>query len=260
MLIEFIGLPGSGKSTIHHALLKEIEPLDNHYLSSEEAFYRIACEHIDRPLRYPVKMLPKSKALAFLLRLSTRSLMQYEAQNRYLAVHGHSLKAYFESSIYQDMSINDRSIVIGHFLQSASIHECIDSFLDKSLSVISDEGLLQKTFMFVDHSDRANDANALQQYLQHIPLPKTVIFVKADLALCKERMINRPRGLTDRLKHASDDAITQFLNNSEAHLNTVKDWLQKNTSATMIEIDSEQSIKHSVEKIVSSILVEQKSL
>ncbi len=94
MRVEFIGLPGVGKSTLRQDLLNHLQREDKkRYLSIEEAFLQISRLHIDNIYRRPLNYLPHYLALRLSNKLMNRSLMQFEAQNRFLADKGKALGA-----------------------------------------------------------------------------------------------------------------------------------------------------------------------
>ena len=255
MNIEFIGAPGAGKSTICTAVVERLRAIDDKkYFSASDAFRLVSMQKMDGLYRYPLRWLPKQMSAKLSRYLGNRSLMQYEAQNRYLASFGSSLQSYLSSPFYQKMSIDDRCSVIGHFMESASTRECISAFFPKHQTVIFDESLLQKTFMFVDHGSDESDTSSLHRYLEGIPESDLAIFVDAEVNTCQQRMLERPRGLPERLKRADSEAITQFIGKSRQHVSAVKSWMQKNSRAQIIEIMSDQSVGSSADKICTEIL------
>lgn len=125
MLVEFIGLPGSGKTTLRRDLLSRLSKIDNKkYLPIEEAFLQASRIHMDRVFRYPLKYLPRPMALKFAKKIRNRSLRQFDAQNRFISGNGKALEAFLSSTTYDNMSLNDRKIVIGSFLEMGSLWEC----------------------------------------------------------------------------------------------------------------------------------------
>lgn len=255
MYIEFIGAPGAGKSTICAAVVERLCAIDDKkYLNASEAFRMVSTQHMDSLYRYPLRCLPKHLSAKLSRYLGNRSLMQYEAQNRYLASFGPSLQAYLSSPCYEKMSNDDRCSVIGHFMEAASTRECISAFLPKHHTVIFDESLLQKTFMFVDHASDVSETSFLHRYLEGIPQSDLAIFVDAEVNTCQQRMLERPRGLTGRLKRADSEAIVQFIGKSRQHVSVVKRWMQQNSGAKIIEITSDQSVALSADKICAEIL------
>lgn len=241
MNVEFIGLPGAGKTTFRRALLDVLHSQANQrYLSVEDAFLQIARRHIDGLYRLPLRILPAAPARALSSRLINRNLMQFEAQNRFLAHYGDSLAAFLASPAFAAMTTDNRSLMIESFLETAALLECVAHYLPKKQVVLFEEGLLQKSFMFVDHqTDTGIDPACVYRYLESIPLPDLVIYVQAGRDTCYQRMIDRPDGLTRRLRSATEQQIDHFLQQLEVHLNMVVKWFSKQMNDRLIAIDSE---------------------
>lgn len=261
MHIEFIGLPGAGKTTLRRKLLSSLHrDGDVRCISSEEAFLQVSKENIDRILRYPLKFLPHSAALAFAKKLANRSIMQFEAQNQFLANHGAAPDAFLSSDTYGHMSNLDRQRVIGSFLSMASLWQCTNVLSMKEKVIFFEEGLVQKSFMFVDHSQSGtNEKDKILCYLENIPRSDLVIYVSASMQTSWDRMQSRPDGLTDRLKHADDETIRYFLEVSLAHLDIVTEWLTDNRRENFVVMNSENrnasefdAIKDKVKQLRSS--------
>jgi len=108
--------------------------------------------------------------------------------------------------------------------------------------------------MFVDHlKNPIKDKNNLYRYLSNIPLPDLVIYVKADLLTCQKRMMQRPDGLTDRLKKADSDVVRNFLVISQNHLDSVNEWLTSTCSKKLVEVDNENGYEDCIDDLIEKI-------
>ena len=122
MHVEFIGLPGAGKTTIRKTLLDRLsESGDERFVSAEEAFYRACRRHLDRPLRFPSYLMPGPLARRYLEKLVDRSLMQFDAQNEFLAAYGRALVPFLASEVCARMSIPDKKRVLSSFLTTGAM-------------------------------------------------------------------------------------------------------------------------------------------
>lgn len=243
--IEFLGLPGVGKTTVRRKLVHRLQCTDKQrYLTIEEAVLFVSKLRIDNLYRLILKGLPHSIALKFFHKLINRSLMQFDAQNRFLAEWGKSFQTFLSSIEFSNLSIEDRRIVISGFLQNGALFECINGELPEGTVVFFEEGFVQKSFMFITWLTKQGiDRSNLFIYLDHIPLPDLVIYIKSDLHTCYERMISRPQGLTGRLMSAKKGDILNFLEISNDHLKNVVCWLQKNKNVNFLEINNNQKIE-----------------
>jgi len=253
--IEFIGLPGAGKTTLRKRLLSSLQQDgDSRCISSEDAFLETSKDSIDWILRYPLRYLPHSIALSFSRKLTNRSRMQFEAQNQFIAGHGAALNAFLASVTCLRMSNLDRQRVIGSFLSMGALWQCTSTASTKNKVVFFEEGLVQKSFMFVDHSQReTNDKDKILRYLENIPHADLVIHVSASIQTSWSRMLSRPDGLTDRLKHADDDTIGCFLRASRAHLDVVTEWLTENRREHFVILNVENDIASEFDAIKDKV-------
>lgn len=241
MNIEFIGVPGSGKSFLRKALLFSLHKEQHRVsLSFEQAFYAVAKKEIDIAYRVFLKALPKNIGMKLSQKIINRSLMQFQAQGRFLAKSGGALEAFLASPQYVSMSIEDRETVISTFLQVGSMHECIAGRFTEQTRIVVDEGFVQKSFMFVSpNSDFESGRPFVYSYLKHIPLPDIIFRVKTDNNICYKRLMSRTQGLTERLiRLKTPERIHDFLQTSEMHLEDITAWLKKGTSINIIEIEN----------------------
>ncbi len=244
--VEFIGLPGAGKTTIQKKLVQHLQLVDkDKYLGIEDAFILVSKVNIDKFYRLILKSLPDVIALKLSIRLINRSLMQFEAQSRFLAKWGKSFETFLSSKEYSSLSIDERKIVISGFFQTGALFECINGQLPEKTVVFFEEGFLQKSFMFISRqTNKYADKAKLYIYLDHIPLPDLIIYLKSDLETCFERMVARPQGVTDRLQSADKNVILNFLEISHAHLENVASWIQKNKNIVIFEINNDQKLEN----------------
>lgn len=255
MHIEFIGLPGAGKTTLRNRLLCSLhQDGETRCISLAEAFLEVSKDSIDRILRFPLRLLPRFLALKFAKELMNRSRAQFEAQNQFIATHGTALNAFLTSDTYRQMSDIDKQRVIGNFLSMGALWQFTNTQSLEEKIIFFEEGLVQKSFMFVDHSQGdTNDRDNILRYLENIPQADLVIYVSASIKTSWERMRSRPDGLTDRLKHADEKTINSFLNASQAHLDIIAEWLTKYRQDQFVILNCENNIASEFDVIKDKI-------
>jgi len=254
--VEFLGLPGVGKTTIRKSLVRHLQAIDKKkYLSIEEAFIQISKSKIDKIYRVLLNSVPASIAIILYEKLMNRSIMQFDAQNAFLAKHGKALASYFASDEFNSMSIIDKTTVISAFMQAGALNEIINWSIDSESIIFFEEGLIQKSFMFVSkESDASKDSTKLQVYLENIPFPDILVYLKADPDICRERMLTRPAGVTDRLKKSDNEEIKIFLKNTEIHIDNVLNWLRSNHMIQLIEVSNNKDIDTLVRELGIEII------
>jgi hypothetical protein len=240
VIVEFIGLPGSGKSTLMSQLFDELpSSREVRYLPEEAALLMAARRKIDRIFRMPLKLLPHGLAMQVCPKVWWRSQQRSQSQVRFLAKHGAALGAFTSSGIHDAMSTVDRFRVIESFLETGAVREFLDETQLADQIVLFGEGLVQKSFMFVDHSDVVVDSADVARYLEKIPLPDLVIHLRVSASVSFERMMGRASGLTQRLKSTDAATIRRFLDKAAHHLELLSGWFAKNQPDRMLTIDNE---------------------
>jgi adenylate kinase family enzyme len=242
MIVEFIGLPGSGKTTLRRQFLADLSPAQEaRYLSEETALLVVARRRIDRVFRIPLKLLPHGLAMRFCPKVWWRSMQRSESLVRFLVKHGAALGAFTSSGVHDAMSEVDRFRVIESFLETGAVREFLDDPQMADRVVLFGEGLVQKSLMFVDHSDVIGETAEAARYLENIPLPDLVIHVRVSTDVSIERMTGRSDGLTQRLKKADSATIRRFVGKASHHLELLSGWFAKNHPDRMLTIDNHQS-------------------
>jgi hypothetical protein len=220
----------------------------------EEAFLYTSRSSMEKPYRLALKILPDPVAMKLCERLVNRSYMQFESQNRFLAKWGKSLETFLHSEAFKSMPLNDRKIVVEGFLETAGLYQCIEDGLQREEVVFFEEGLIQKSFMFLPGSnEKGVDQASAIRYLENIPMPGAIVCVKVDTGLCYDRMQGRRKGLIGRLKGWEMGAIFAFLERAEAFLAVVASWLSQKSTVHLIEVCNNNELTEVVEKIAGQL-------
>lgn len=243
--IEFIGVPGSGKTTISKKLIARLKKVDKkQFLSVEEAFLEVSRKKIEKVYRVILNILPRRLALNISNKLLNRNLLQFDTQNKFLAEWGKSFEVFLKSSAFDKMPINDREIVISSFMEIGSLYECISNgCLPGETVVFLEEGFIQKSFMFISPlNNEEAEKTSLFRYLNNIPLPDLILYVNSNLTSCYKRMLARPTGFTNRLRKLEKNEIMDFLKVSDNHFQYVVRCLKKNRAINVFEINNDQEL------------------
>lgn len=261
--VELLGIPGTGKTTIRNNLVAELQHAVSRdgYLTSEEAFLLVGKKKIDIFYRIFLNILPKNVALKLTEKILNRSLLQFFSQNRFIADYPQTLKTYFYSQAYLDLSSDDRFGIVNSFFENASVYKVLEDNFDKISMVFFDEGFLQKISLFssIKKNDSTNFADCLR-YLQSIPLPNILIFLKHDISSCYNRMLERSKGLPDRLKRKRKSLIYENLVTSEAFFQKVFKWLSENTKIMIITVEDNLSLSDTTAQLQIKIVKAQDML
>lgn len=255
LVVEFIGLPGSGKTTLRQKFMAGLAPAQAaRYLTEEAALMVVARRNIDAVFRAPLKLLPPGLSRRFLWTAWWRSSQRWTCTNRFLARHGAALGAFTLSPVYHAMSTLDRFRVIESFLETGAIHEFLDDSVLARHVVLFGEGLVQKSFMFVDRSETAGRETDVVRYLGGIPLPDLLINVRVSAEQAFGRMAGRASGLTQRLKSSDKETVQRFLGKAARHLDLLSGWFAANYPARMLTIENHCGIESAVDVMRERLL------
>lgn len=253
-IVEFTGLPGSGKTSIRRDLVARLRILDKEaYLTSEEAFYRVARTRGDRHFRALLNLLPPPLARRAAEGISGRTRMQSRAQGRFFARHRLALKAVLDSPSFLTMPEVDCAEVVEAFLQTGSLVTLFRDALPGGVRVFFDEGLVQKSLMLVNPHQPSPQESFVKAYLDAIPLPSILVRVATAPDTCRRRMKGRPKGLTQRLRRVPEGDRDAFLERIYEHLEIVAGHLRGRPEVAVIDADSTAPLGQVVSELAAKI-------
>ena len=162
-----------------------------------------------------------------------------------MALWGKSFEHFLASEIYENMTSVERTRVIAAFLEIGAIFECIKQTLSIHKVVLFDECFIQKALMFISTEINYIDQQSVIRYLDHIPLPNLIIYVKANPKICVKRMYNRPSGLTNRLMNKNKHDIFIFLNSANELFTSIISYIKRKHLCKILEVEN----SHDIDKI-----------
>ena len=156
MIVEFVGLMGAGKTTLHRRAVQRLEVLGRSFWTSgtiDEACSR----------RIP---LARARRLAFRARASWASRRLFSITLRQLLKSGRP---------YRDSLKGLR-----WFLTDLGNHRTARSAMPDNHIVLFDEGLVQRVFNIFIHGRGDIDVAGLKDYVRALPLPDVLVYLVVD--------------------------------------------------------------------------------
>ncbi|MSM38719.1 MAG: hypothetical protein GJT30_03735 [Geobacter sp.] len=247
--IEFVGIPGVGKSTLSQGVVKYIYGKSrNSILTSEKALFYAAKENCDISLRRILRILPQAIGYRLFNTVGGRTYWQQEYILDFILENHCLLKTILDSSIKNILSYAEQKAVINAFLHAGGLQLCLEKSSRLDDWILFDEGILQKSMMFVSPNGLVNKEE-LVQYLSLLTLPDVVVCLHIDSDKCLQRMNGRTKGYTSRLKNQSKEQVDAFLNYSLDHWEFVTSWLMKNTNKHILVVNTDQEQSYLISKL-----------
>ena len=256
--IEFMGLPGAGKSVIKDSLLHRAKKRGLRIYCMEEAllysYEKLNCSPL---LTNLFKIFPKFIARRIITPVFRRSKCKFQTQSRFLIEQGEVLRLFMNSKNFGDKSSREKELVVSWFLEVASIYQMVNEQVKVGTPVILDEGFMQismSLFLSPSNMKRDYDNKDVVDYLDRIPIPDLLVYVETDISECIKRMESRPRGLTQRLRMAEHGRKEMFLSLCQKHFDEIAKWMEINNRA-IIRIDNNVLLENTVQRLLEELFI-----
>ena len=241
-IIEILGPPGVGKSTLYNMLCKSWQP-DQPWIY-QDALLAAPIPSISNftkwiEFKYRVwtkKKRAKSVPVDFGLRfINTHSqfadLCWCFLNNKSSPINGHL-----------DQRYRSAYFLFADFCRYQAINEKMDGRY-----CVIDEGFLQKSFLVKDQVSEF--PKQLEDYLSLAPLPHAIIYIEAtDKLIIKERLRIRDKVIASHLGK-SDDELLEDINNWKITLDLIANRLTKQNSL-VFRVDGTKKLEDNVQSIL----------
>ena len=190
-IIEFIGPPGIGKTTLHNALCRQWTSKCNwvfpEYLfsgwSSRTSFKFWANYHLRKFLSKPVKSVPVEYGLKYIENNRPLAEFLWNHISGKAAYDAHEIGKRFRSAYF----------LFNNFSKYQAIW---DAQYNKPCLI--DEGLLEKSFLILE--DEQAIVDLIEEYLPLIPLPHAVVYLNTpDTGAIVDRLMHRPKVIASHM-------------------------------------------------------------
>lgn len=185
--IDWVGLPGSGKSTLRRSTLRwadEITPT----LSTNEVVTLYLGRHSSDPVwRKMGRVIPSSLVSRFAQPAFVRSTDHFTGIRDFMQRHPDLIEVVLASTRRRSAFEPQADKILGWWLHLAAIHS-VAHRLPGDPFVLFDEGFTNRAISLFGYRFGDADEQDLARYLHAIPRPSAVVHMATPVETCVERM------------------------------------------------------------------------
>jgi hypothetical protein len=205
MIVEFIGAPGAGKTSLLPVVVE--------FLAAREFTARTAVEAA-RP--FTARAFPGS-ALAQLAPIRWQGPILWQMfylqskvnRLRFLGRHGHFVWSVWRFQRTRPIGRADRHHVWHWFYHHTGVYEFLRRRLRPDEALLFDEGFIHRVVQLFASENETADPEAVRGYVDQLPRPDLLIYPRATLDVCARRVY--ARGLWDRFQNKMPAETARFL-------------------------------------------------
>ncbi|HEY8897722.1 MAG TPA: hypothetical protein VIM79_23010 [Niastella sp.] len=246
-VIEIIGPPGVGKSTIYQSLCRQWDT-NAHWVYPEVLLTgKPPLTHFRKWMAYRMRILLHKK-----LKKSIPVDYGLRFDENHQALANFCWKHLSETGFYEEKDANKRFRSAYFLFSSFCLYQAINEKATADPCII-EEGLLQKSFFIKDNEvNNQQSLNLLNQYLQLVPLPYAIIYIDTpDTNEVVKRLRGRGKVIASHLGK-DDDALRRDIDNWRYIQDNIIQKMQQ-SGVGIMRINSMQPVKENVAQILKMV-------
>jgi len=231
MIVEFIGTPGAGKTTLVPAVIDYLQEQG----ISARTVVEAARPYAQRTLVGAAvsRLAPPSLQRPVLWQIFYHQSLLYRI--KFFAKHARLIRQVSDFQKRRPISAEDRQHVLRWFFHLIGSYEFLKAHVRPDEALVLDEGFIHRVVqMFASDVEEPDPAQILA-YVNRLPRPDLVIFPRAPWEVCERRIYQR--GLWERFRHKSQAEVSRYVANSHRIVNLTVDTI-KSQRWTVIEVDN----------------------
>lgn len=232
MIVEFTGLPGSGKSTLSMAVQEVL--LSRGY----EVLTRFECKQ-------RVGLTDQHSGGSRLRAIHNKILVTLKS----VMVNIRIFSVIPWGQIIMGNSVRNQIVILGAFIKNLVERESINCLAKNNTIVLMDEGLFHRAYSLFVPTRKSFDLAKVINYGRTIRLPQLLVYLRPSILVALHRM--QDRGIPIRMRRLKTSEIISMLVRGEAILDTLIETAMHKTSSKFDVIELiDQDIESSKQKIL----------
>jgi thymidylate kinase len=248
--IEFMGIPGSGKTT----LMKNVNSFLNNHGFKSMAFKNASNIALDRSVNGKYYKLIKVVLPSYISKnLFNKKIHQHNLFLRFVTLNPHLVSLVLNSYVERKLSHYEIHHEVKFIYELFSkFQACID-YLDSNEGVIVDEGFTYEPIRFLSPG-KVFGEDYIENYLDHIPMPNLVIRLTADHDLCYERIFNRPSGPPRDFDEREKKDVIRLFELCDSYINVIASKLEiRNVTVLNIDTNTDYRVSDEFSEIMINL-------
>lgn len=203
MIIEFMGLPGSGKSRLHEGVRRIIEERGFVVWDPDQMWNSIR-KHKEKTAANGLTGSAK-----FIIREFLNLFPRLPHIFRFCRKHFRFVLGIFWMILRNPSAVRTRVLLLKYLLIDICQYATVNAHNGKSKIVLVDEGFIQHIFTNLVRKSHGRDFQKEHWYIRNAPLPNVLIYVRTSPETCLQRM--QDRGFPRRLQNEPIEVIKTML-------------------------------------------------
>lgn len=193
MKVEFLGLPGSGKTTIYNLLLKMLKKSKTHFLTSEKLLRADFTKDLEKNSSIS-KLILKSSQINYFERVFKAYGKPHNELNHLnsFILKNHDLYKLVLDKIHKiEADRVEKMRLMSRFDKTFAIAHLTSMDNQNPKLIIIDEGLVHRVVTLWGRKEFSSEKDLIARYFDLISLPDIVIHSESKPSLCNQRLEKR---------------------------------------------------------------------
>lgn len=208
MIVEFIGAPGAGKTTLMPLVRDHFRALGLQAYPALDAARPFAARTV--PGRVAAR-IPIHRLRRFLLWQIFYAFSRVH-RGEFRREHPDLMRAVLDFQARRPIPGSDLHHVLHWFVHHTGVHSFLGARAKPGEVLIYDEGFVHRVVQLFASEDEPLESAPVAAYLDLIPKPDLVIYARASRVICEQRV--RERGIWPRFSRKEPGATSRFIRNA----------------------------------------------